>query len=77
MRILSKPCGRKWKKSYSQCSDDLIVDLILTGLEIAKPTCLGIGAHDSVVLNKTYSLYARGSSGVLVELVQALFQRLA
>jgi FkbM family methyltransferase len=77
MRILSKLFGRKWKKSYSQCGEDIIVGLVLDGLGIAKPTYLDIGSHDPVVLNNTYSLYARGCSGVCVEPAQALFQRLA
>ena len=55
MRIFSKLFGRKWKKSYSQCGEDIIVGLVLDGLGIAKPTYLDIGTHDPVVLNNTYA----------------------
>jgi hypothetical protein len=46
MRILSRLFRNKWKKSYSQCGDDLILDFAFDILGIAKPTYLDIGAHD-------------------------------
>lgn len=56
-----------WKKSYSQCGEDLIVEFIFAWLGIHHPTYLDIGAHHPTYLSNTYRLYKNGSMGVSVE----------
>lgn len=65
---LQNVCSRRnYKKSYSQCGEDLIVDHILAALRIPNPSYLDIGAHHPIFLNNTYLFYQKGCSGVCVE----------
>lgn len=59
--------ARCYKKSYSQCGEDIIIDFILSSLRIPKPTYLDIGANDPIFINNTYFFYKKGCSGVLIE----------
>jgi FkbM family methyltransferase len=57
-----------FKRSYSQCGEDLIIDFIFTNyLNILKPMYLDIGAHHPTYLSNTYHFYKKGSTGVCVE----------
>jgi FkbM family methyltransferase len=56
-----------YKKSYSQCGEDVIIDFIFKHKNINSPNYLDIGANDARKLNNTYFFYATGSKGVLVE----------
>src|SRR5690242_18514402 len=53
--------------SYAQCGEDLIMDLIFTGLRLPQPTYLDIGANDPVNFSNTYYFYQKGCRGVCVE----------
>jgi hypothetical protein len=59
---------RDYKKSYSQCGEDMILDFLLENLNISHPNYLDIGTNDPKNLNNTYYFYKfRKSNGVLVE----------
>jgi len=68
---------RKYRKSYSQCGEDLIVDFIFNALKINKPTYLDIGAYHPVHLSNTYYFYKKGSHGVLIEPNPYLYKKIA
>ena len=69
-RIINKikrEVGIDYKKSYSQCGEDLIMQHIFNALNIQTPTYLDIGAHHPSFLNNTKLFYDNGSSGVNIE----------
>lgn len=55
------------KISYAQCGEDLIVDYVLTVLDIGKVSYLDVGAHHPQYLSNTYYFYRQGGRGVCVE----------
>lgn len=58
----------KYKKSYSQCGEDMIIDFLFYNLKIISPRYLDIGANDPIRLSNTYYFYEKyKASGVLVE----------
>lgn len=59
--------GIDYKKSYSQCGEDLIIRHIFDALRIPAPTYLDIGAHHPSLINNTRIFYENGSHGVNVE----------
>lgn len=59
--------GIDYKKSYSQCGEDLIIRHIFDALRIPAPTYLDIGAYNPSFLNNTRIFYENGSHGVNVE----------
>lgn len=61
---------RHYRKSYSQCGEDVIVDRILSLMGIKNPTYLDIGANDPIFRNNTYFLYEKGFSRVNIEQIQ-------
>lgn len=66
----------RYKRSYSQCGEDIIIDLLLQTLDIKTPTYLDIGCHDPIIMNNTYLFYQKGFKGVCVEPDPSLFHRL-
>jgi FkbM family methyltransferase len=64
---MAKLFEKPYKKSYSQCGEDLIIRFIFDQLKISRPTYLDIGAHHPTWLSNTYLFYRTGSSGVCVE----------
>ncbi len=57
-----------FRRSYSQCGEDLIVSYLLHSvLGIKKPSYLDIGAHHPIHLNNTYLFYRESCQGVCVE----------
>lgn len=76
-RIMSKfkhHAGIDYKKSYSQCGEDLIVRYVFDFLKIPFPTYLDIGAHHPQFLNNTFLFYQQGARGVNIEPDPTLFQ---
>lgn len=65
LRRFTKP--REWKKSYSQCGEDLVIDFLLWALGVHLPSYLDIGANHPRYLSNTYYFYRKGARGVLVE----------
>lgn len=62
------PRNKIFRKAYSQCGEDMMIDFILEALFITKPTYLDIGCNDPMYLNNTYFFYRyKQGSGVLVE----------
>lgn len=74
-RKLYRATGVHYKKSYSQCGEDLIVHFALETMRVVKPTYLDIGAHHPTLFNNTYIFYRDGSRGVNVEPDRALIDR--
>lgn len=57
---------RRFRRSYAQVGEDLIIQHALNELKIKNPTYLDIGANDPTYLNNTYLFYGKGK-GVCVE----------
>lgn len=68
--------GPKYKKSYSQCGEDIIIGRLLKMLNISKPFYIDIGANDPVIYSNTYSFYEKGAHGILVEPNPALSKKI-
>jgi len=59
----------KWRKSYSQCAEDLIVEFIFKSRPIeSKGFYVDVGAHHPRRGSNTYSLYKKGWRGILVDM---------
>lgn len=56
-----------YRKSYSQCGEDLIVRFIFDQLNIVIPSYIDIGAHHPYIISNTSTLYENGSKGVNIE----------
>ena len=67
---------RFYKKSYSQCGEDVNVGRILSLLDIKNPGYLDIGANEPIFKNNTYFLYEQGFSGVNIEPDPIIFGKL-
>lgn len=60
--------NQDFKKSYSQCGEDIIVDFILTHvLKIKNISYLDIGAHHPIKFSNTALFYEKGFSGINIE----------
>lgn len=66
--------NRKWRKSYSQGKEDLIIAKILEFK--SKGFYIDVGANDPVKLNNTYLFYKNGWSGISVEPIPSLADKL-
>ena len=59
--------GPKYKKSYSQQGEDIIIAKLLKIIGIKNPFYIDIGANHPIDLSNTYLFYKRGGQGILVE----------
>lgn len=66
----------RFKESYSQCGEDIIIKYIFDLLKISKPSYIDIGANHPFLINNTYLLYRNGSSGILIEPNITLIEKL-
>ncbi len=73
---LRRKAGIYYKRSYSQCGEDLLVSFVLDTLDIRRPRYLDLGAHHPYYLSNTYLFYRRGARGVNVEADPRLAARL-
>jgi FkbM family methyltransferase len=64
---LRRRAGIHYRKSWSQCGEDLILRHLFDMLEIARPRYIDIGAHHPWYFNNTYLFYRQGCSGVNIE----------
>ncbi|MBL8158379.1 FkbM family methyltransferase [bacterium] len=64
----------KYKKSYSQCGEDLLMRCALNLIGIEHPTYIDIGTNHPILNNNTYLFYSTGSRGVCVEPDPELFR---
>jgi FkbM family methyltransferase len=62
------------KASYSQCGEDLIMQLLFKVLGIDKVIYLDVGAHHPTYLSNTYLFYKNGGRGVCIEPDPSLFE---
>ncbi len=68
--------GRKYKKSYSQCGEDIIMQSLLSTLDIKHPSYIEIGTNTPIAKNNTYLFYSTGSRGVCIEPDPLLFKEI-
>lgn len=64
---LRRRAGIYYRKSWSQCGEDLILRYLFDLLQIARPSYIDIGAHHPCFYNNTYLFYRQGARGVNVE----------
>lgn len=64
---LRRRAGIYYRKSWSQCGEDLIMRYLFDLLQIARPSYIDIGAHHPWYYNNTYLFYRQGARGVNVE----------
>ncbi len=57
----------KFKKSYAQCGEDIIIENFLSGIGISKPTYIDIGTYHPILNNNTYLFYKKGGHGICIE----------
>lgn len=75
--IINKYHEKSYKKSYSQCGEDMIIDYVFNLLGIKSPIYFDIGANEPKKLNNTYFFYEnRMGRGVLVEPNSSLISKL-
>src|SRR4051812_40484804 len=56
-----------WKKTFSQCGEDVIVDFIFRKIGIPQPSYIDIGAHDPLWISNTAFFYRKGCRGINIE----------
>jgi len=59
--------GVYYRKSWSQCGEDLILRYLFDLLHIPRPSYIDIGAHHPWYFNNTYLFYRQGARGINVE----------
>ena len=59
--------GIYYRKSWSQCGEDLILRYLFDLLHIPRPSYIDIGAHHPWRYSNTYLFYRQGARGVSVE----------
>jgi FkbM family methyltransferase len=59
--------GIYYRKSWSQCGEDLILRYLFDLLHVVRPSYIDIGAHHPWHYNNTYLFYRQGARGVNVE----------
>lgn len=64
---LRRRAGIYYRKSWSQCGEDLILRFLFDLMKIARPSYIDIGAHHPWYYNNTYLFYRQGACGVNVE----------
>lgn len=66
-----------YKKSYSQCGEDMIIDFLFEVKGIKNPSYLDIGSNEPVKYNNSYFFYKnRNGKGVLIEPNPALADKI-
>jgi FkbM family methyltransferase len=73
--LLQKLLSKKYRKSYSQCGEDLLIQYIFILRGIKNPTYIDIGANDPYYLSNTALFYKKGSRGVNIEANPSLHQK--
>jgi FkbM family methyltransferase len=64
---LRRRAGIYYRKSWSQCGEDLIMRFLFDLLHIGHPSYIDIGAHHPYFYNNTYLFYRQGARGISVE----------
>ncbi len=72
---ISRKKNSSYKKSYSQCGEDIIVNYIFSVLKIKNINYIDIGANDPYKLNNTALFYENGNSGINIEPDPQLFNK--
>lgn len=66
-RLEARPQDGYWKKSFSQCGEDLLVDYVFQLRGINRPSYLDIGAHHPYWISNTAYFYEKGCRGINIE----------
>ncbi len=64
-KIFIKPFKSKFKKSYSQCGEDMILDTIFSGRKFG--FYIDIGANNPVSQSNTHHFYKKGWHGINID----------
>lgn len=75
IQLLKKLLGEKYKKSYSQCGEDLLINYIFMLRSVSNPSYLDIGANDPFFLSNTALFYSKGSKGINIEANPTLYRK--
>jgi len=67
--------AKPYKKSYSQCGEDLIIDFIFGQIGVTRPSYIDIGAHHPYYLSNTALFSEKGSKGINIEPDPYLFSQ--
>jgi FkbM family methyltransferase len=59
--------ANSYKKSFSQCGEDLLIKYVFDLRGISKPSYIDIGANDPFFISNTALFYANGSRGINIE----------
>lgn len=73
-RLRNADAKKNYKKSYSQCGEDLIVKFIFDQFNIEHPSYIDIGAHHPFFINNTAIFYNDKSLGINIEPDPTLFK---
>lgn len=57
----------KYRRSYSQCGEDIIVNRVLRDMNVQSPFYIDIGTNDPVIFSNSYLFYKQGCHGICVE----------
>ena len=64
---LRRQFGVNFRRSWSQCGEDIIARYVFDILQIPVPTYLDIGAHHPTHFSNTHLFYSQGSRGINIE----------
>ncbi|HTK33039.1 MAG TPA: FkbM family methyltransferase [Candidatus Paceibacterota bacterium] len=67
LAALKYKIGSKYRRSYSQCGEDIIVNRILRDMNVRSPFYIDIGTNDPIIFSNSYLFYKQGSGGICVE----------
>ncbi len=68
------PYNIYYKKTFSQCGEDIIIDFIFQQFKVKNPIYIDIGAHHPYYLSNTAFFYNKGCLGINVEPDPQLFE---
>ena len=66
----------KFRESYSQAGEDMIIDYIFKAKGIAQPSYMDIGANDPFAISNTAFFYKKGCRGINIEPNPVLFKKI-
>lgn len=65
--IFKREKKQNFKRAYSQCGEDILIEYVFQLRNIQEPTYIDIGAHHPYYLSNTALFYEKGGRGVNIE----------
>lgn len=75
IHLLRKLLSTKYRKSFSQCGEDLLIRYVFILRGIKKPSYIDIGANDPFFLSNTALFHSKGSRGINIEANPSLHKK--